>query len=1157
MYIDYTIMIIFLLITLVIGLYASKRIHTFKAYAVGTRELSTFALTASLIATVYGGGFLDIRLNDYYHRGFDALIRDFIFPIGYYCISRFIIVRMKAFMGHLSIAESMGMWYGPSIRAITASFGILMAIAMLAIQFKVGLKILHAVFPTMKDYALPWAIVLSLIVIVYASFGGAKAVILTDVYQFFLFFVCFPIIIFTLLHPINNLGNNWQAFIQIPKFNPENAFRYNNMLAIFITYTILILFSLNPSDIQRVYMSSSVQQASKVFCNTAIIDIILLFLMFTLAIALYVGGHKIGSEQNILDYLLELDYYTGIKGLLVSTIIALLMSTADSELHIASVLCTNDLLPCLFKKATIFHTPSLRIARIVSCIIGLLSLGIAFYTTSILQLLSKSALFYLSIITVLFITICFGFRFHLAAVLCSMGISTTLGIYKIFIKGQMIAKGELFQSAVINSLLLFIFHYLLPKQGNRGWVGIPDDSPVQLQRQETKRWWLRKWHALHAVFSYIYWRNLFPTRILIFILTGAYFILYSSVALYYIKSTYVDDYIYWYIAIMAIGTVVALYPALHTYKEISSKLLHIVWPILLYGVFFITGITYIKLSHFAPVVYTFFIVNIGVSSLFLPFMLIVSMLASALLIHKWILPTIALVNYNSLISFEVFIGLIILISLLLHRYVRNKTNQQLQIISLARSYERHAALESLYNQTNLARLDPTYSGKILQEIANRLKASAMWLHTNGQLDLEEQLNLSIKQLYTFSRSLLQRAKAEMKLTLDAKSLKQVSIEPIILKAYELTRNLGNPMRLLLRNESTTSYLMTDPVIFERIFTINFWEISQSKQAIDHTVILTISDTLLIYPDPKHYQETANSVYEKKSKPPILSALAFCITTETVHPKILASYDVTDEITSVYLPKTTENLYQAESRQIIQAHGGYIQITETETSLTCLYLLPIDGRKVMRFKRYHTDDLLNKVAETPMSLNKEQELITLLERNTNLTEQDVQKTISFIKEAHGTAMRKSGEPYYTHPMAVAEIVLTVTKDPDTILAALLHDLIEDTNVTLNYIELKYGSSVAYIVDMLTHYNTFGYPWKLDKSDKQELLDACKDIRVVQVKLADRLHNLRTIAIRKPVDQLRIVKETRVFYIPWAKKHNLTLWAAEMEAICKSILAVYVD
>lgn len=1142
--VDFIIIIVFLVITLVIGLYCSRSVYTFKQYAVGNRQMPTAVLTASLIATVYGGGFLINRLNAYYYNGLYTLVRDLVLPIGFYLIARFVIVRMKPFIGHVSIAESMGILYGQSIRIITAFFGILMAIAIVSIQFKVALSISHTIFPEVENVSMLWAIILSLIVITYSSFGGAKPVAFTDLCQFLLFFVCFPVVIFILLYHTYHPWDSCKTLIKVPKFNLIKVFTWNNVSQTIISYAALLLFPMNPALIQRIYMSSSPQQAVRIFCNTSIIRIIISFLACSIAIILHIGGHVLTQGQYVLDYIIHLDYLPGIKGFLISTIIALLMSTADSDLHVASILCTNDLFPFLLKKFSMFRTPSLKIARITSVGIGILSIFIAFYATSILQLLNKSALFYTTVITVPFILPCFGFKTCTSNVLYSMGISTVLIVYIIFVKEKIIEQSDILKFVLINTFILFSLHYVLPKKPNTGWIGVPDDSLLVLQNQETKRWWLRKIQYIQSVFTISYWSYIFPKQTSTFILFGIYLIIYSSISLLYIQKIYLDFYMYWYIFVMSIGTIITLYPAIYIYNKKMNSLLYAFWPILLYVVLFISGITYMKLSHFSPMSCALFIVNIGLGSLLLPSIIMIAMLAITLFLHRWIPPYVALINCKEWITTESMIGLVMLVSCLVYRYIRNKANIQLQTIALTRSYEQQYALASLHNQANWNRLDPTYSGKVLQDMADALEPYVK------NLPIQQHQ----KKLYVFSQSLLQRAKEERTFTLDSKSICKVDIEKLILKSYETVRKLDIPVQLLLKKQTKEKYLLTSPTTFERLLTINFLNLCQDKCATDHTVYLTISDTLLSYPFPKPYQISMHSTYEKQLKYPTLPALAFLISTDTDSLNILPTYVVTNEITSGYLPKTINNLYQEESRQIVQAHGGYIQIIETETCLTCLYILPVNGKKVMRFKRYHTDDLSNKVAETDESLAQEKELISLLISKTTLTKQKINETINFIKNAHGNTIRKSGEPYYTHPMGVAKIVLEATKNADTILAALLHDVVEDTMVTLEQVELLYGMEVAYIVDMVTHYNTYGYRWKLDHSDSQIILNQCKDIRVVQIKLADRLHNLRTIAVRKIADQKRIAKDTMNFYIPWARKNNVLTRLSEMEHICEQILHV---
>ncbi|TDG94185.1 Bifunctional (p)ppGpp synthase/hydrolase RelA [Cardinium endosymbiont of Culicoides punctatus] len=408
------------------------------------------------------------------------------------------------------------------------------------------------------------------------------------------------------------------------------------------------------------------------------------------------------------------------------------------------------------------------------------------------------------------------------------------------------------------------------------------------------------------------------------------------------------------------------------------------------------------------------------------------------------------------------------------------------------------------------------------------------------------MSLTRSGLYKFSNLLLQRIKEERRFHLNANDIKPVVIDPVIFKVRGDIHGLDEPMQLLLYNQATQQTLQADPELFERLLAINLLAISKSEQALDATVTLTIVDTTL-----KYYYQDVNQ--EKDSLSEKLDALAFCMST-SAHPEhILSTYQVDDMPTTVFLPKTASKLYQVESRHIVQAHGGYVEITETEEKLVCLYILPIAGKRFMRLKTYDPVDLDREVAETPESLAQEKELVLLVTKKTSLTKEEVEKTIAFIKKAHGLTRRKSGEPYYTHPMAVAKILLEVTKDPEVILAGLLHDIVEDTLVTLEQIELLYGKQVAYLVDMVTHYNTHGYRFLFAQYIIEDMLSNCKDIRVVYIKLADRLHNMRTIGFRNKEDQERIARETACFHIRWGAKYNenneLSPWISELKSICR--------
>jgi GTP pyrophosphokinase len=140
-------------------------------------------------------------------------------------------------------------------------------------------------------------------------------------------------------------------------------------------------------------------------------------------------------------------------------------------------------------------------------------------------------------------------------------------------------------------------------------------------------------------------------------------------------------------------------------------------------------------------------------------------------------------------------------------------------------------------------------------------------------------------------------------------------------------------------------------------------------------------------------------------------------------------------------------------------------------------------------------------------------------------------------AHDGQYRKSGEAYVFHPLSVAMILVDLKVDCESIIAAILHDCIEDTSVTKEQIEENFGEDVAHIVDGVSKLDGLEYKTiaqKQARNFRKLLLAASKDIRVIIIKLADRLHNMRTIDSMKRESQLRIAKETEEVYIPISRR-----------------------
>jgi GTP pyrophosphokinase len=182
-----------------------------------------------------------------------------------------------------------------------------------------------------------------------------------------------------------------------------------------------------------------------------------------------------------------------------------------------------------------------------------------------------------------------------------------------------------------------------------------------------------------------------------------------------------------------------------------------------------------------------------------------------------------------------------------------------------------------------------------------------------------------------------------------------------------------------------------------------------------------------------------------------------------------------------------------------------------------------------------------------------ELGPLLSR---ISSYDSKSDVSLIDEAYGTAFtaheaqkRDNGEPYITHPLAVANILAGYRLDSSSIITALLHDVIEDTSVTLASVQKKFGAEVAGLVDgvtKLTRLELQSDRTKQAENFRKLVLAMSKDIRVLIVKLADRLHNMRTIgAVTRPDRRLRIARETMEIYAPLAERIGMESVKTELQ------------
>lgn len=183
------------------------------------------------------------------------------------------------------------------------------------------------------------------------------------------------------------------------------------------------------------------------------------------------------------------------------------------------------------------------------------------------------------------------------------------------------------------------------------------------------------------------------------------------------------------------------------------------------------------------------------------------------------------------------------------------------------------------------------------------------------------------------------------------------------------------------------------------------------------------------------------------------------------------------------------------------------------------------------------------------------MLELLEKITNLYKKEeaeiVVKAYYFAREAHKGQKRASGEEYFTHPCAVAEILLGLGMDYSSLAAALLHDVIEDTPVTEDDILKEFGGEILMLVNGVTKLEQIEFKSKEEEQAenfKKIFVSMAKDIRVIIIKLADRLHNMRSLNYLSKDRQLRMAHETIEIYAPLAGRLGISQIKCELEDLC---------
>jgi len=411
---------------------------------------------------------------------------------------------------------------------------------------------------------------------------------------------------------------------------------------------------------------------------------------------------------------------------------------------------------------------------------------------------------------------------------------------------------------------------------------------------------------------------------------------------------------------------------------------------------------------------------------------------------------------------------------------------------------------------------------------------------------------------------LQKATSELTtIALEVRDIEQRAVEYLLLTVTtdsitDMINNVMYDLDSLNAKENVSFYnkskKKTIECDFEKIRTVLTNSVIFARSFVqDEEIHVVVDDAILSY-----YLNTADN------RTMHLDAIRFTITTQE-YSKIdtnVITYKSEMHLTQIEIPKKELDLPLLQNKRIIRSHYGFSSSEIDNDNFKQVYVIPQELRKVRPAEMDNEKMLL---AEDEPSLKfdstaekKEWELIDKIKHYAPKVKiERVKAAIQYIKKSHATTNRLSGEPFYLHPIAVAKIVIDYDCSEDTILGALLHDTIEDTPTNAEVITLLFGEKVANIVIDLTNIEcNIGSCYRLKLSSVDNILQslAVRDKRSLYIKIADRLHNLRTISHKDIDSQLRKAEETILFYVPLAEQLEMKSAAEEMRGISVKVLNV---
>ncbi|MEM7589905.1 MAG: sodium:solute symporter family protein, partial [Myxococcota bacterium] len=377
-YLDSAIVVAYLLITLAIGVWSGRHVSTMKDFCIGDRKMSTTALVMTMFATFVGGGLTIGLVEKVFHVG---LVYVFIF-LGLSLsklLTGWLIQRANFPMKDcISPGDVVAYFYGIPGKIFSGVFIAVISAGYLAVQMKSLSYVLDYFYEIPQHQGVWFGLG---VVMFYSCVGGIRAVSTTDVFQFGLMFIALPVICFVGLQIVGGYEELW---LRVPAerayFFPQGKNMWKHISAFFLFAPPFI----TATAIQRILLARDKQQGALALQVTALLGLPFKLMVGLIGLIALASSLKL-SGGAILLHLIQQTSPVGIKGLLIVSLLAVVMSSADSGLHLISVTVAHDVVKPIFPRS-LSSKGELFLARVASVFSGVFAVGFALHYQDLLDI---------------------------------------------------------------------------------------------------------------------------------------------------------------------------------------------------------------------------------------------------------------------------------------------------------------------------------------------------------------------------------------------------------------------------------------------------------------------------------------------------------------------------------------------------------------------------------------------------------------------------------------------------------------------------------------------------------------------------------------------------------------------------------------------------